>query len=344
MKAVRYHGGGRISVDIVPDPTPGFGEVLLAPEAVGVCGTDTHIVCGEFPSRPPMVLGHEISARVVALGEGADAVAVGDLVTVEPHIYCGVCFNCQTGTKHMCPDRQAPGVHLDGGMAELLVVPQTLAFRLPDGTPATHGALTEPIACCVHGMDRLNVRSGFPFLIFGCGPAGVIMIALARLAGLQPVVGVDTRPSRRDLAQRFGADVVLDPHADDFTERAMALTGGVGFPYVVDAVGSAEVVETAVSLASRGGNILVFGVARPDAVARVRPNEIYARELSLLGTALNPDTHRRAIALLERLPLDQLQIATYGLDDVEKALRAQQEGIVDKVFISPQAGQEVSIS
>jgi len=338
VRAVRYHGNGVVRLDVVEDPRPGPGDVLLAPEAVGVCGTDTHIVHGQFASNPPMVLGHEISARVLEVGAGVTAVAPGDLVTVEPHLYCGVCFNCQTGTKHMCPVRKAPGVHLDGGMAERLVVPDTLAYKVPEGTSPLHAAMVEPIACCVHGMDRLAPRSGMPLIVFGCGPAGAIMIALAKLAGMYPVVGVDGRVGRRELASRFGADVVLDAGEPGLLDAAMDLTGGVGFPYLIDAVGSARVLETAISLASRAANVLLFGVAAPDETATVRPNEIYAKELSLLGTALNPDTHRRAANLLPRLPLDRLSTVVHPLEAIDQALADQAAGTVDKVFVGPQVG------
>src|SRR5690606_1230209 len=139
------------------------------------------------------------------------SVTIGDLVTVEPHLYCGTCFNCQTGTIHMCSTRRAPGVHLDGGMQEYLSIPETLAYRVPDGVSDWEAALTEPVAGCVHGMDRLGAKSGLPLAICGAGPIGAILVALAKLQGLGPVVVVEPRESRRGLATRFGADLALDP-------------------------------------------------------------------------------------------------------------------------------------
>lgn len=337
MKSVRYHGDGIVTLDEVPAPVLGPHDVLLAPAAVGVCGTDTHIVEGHFVSRPPMSLGHEIAARVVEVGSAVTAVRLDQLITVEPHLYCGVCFNCQTGSLHMCPSRRAPGVHMDGGMQELLAVPETLAYALPEGVPAWQGALTEPIACCVHGMDRLAPQSGMPLAIFGAGPIGAILVALAKLAGLGPIVVMEPREHRRRLAERFGADVTLDPTAPDFAERIRALTGGIGgFPYVIDGVGHPAVFEQAISIACRAGRVLVLGVASPDATATVRPNEIYAKELTILGTALNPYTHRRAANLIPRLGLDRLSPGFFALDDFRAALQAQADGDYDKVIIEPQ--------
>ncbi|HIY65074.1 MAG TPA: alcohol dehydrogenase catalytic domain-containing protein [Candidatus Agrococcus pullicola] len=336
MKAARYLGDHAVRVDDIPVPGYGARDVLIRPLAVGLCATDTHIVDGAFVSRPPMTLGHEIAGEIVAVGSEVINTAIGDLVTVEPHLYCGVCIWCQNGNLNMCPERQAPGVHLDGGMAEFLAVPETLAYALPANTPPQFGAMTEPIACAIHAMDRLSPKSGLPIAIFGSGPAGAVLIALAKLAGLGPIVAVDTREQRRDLALRFGADVAVDPAATDFAERMNELSAGNGFPYIIDAVGSSRVLTTAIEIAARGANILLFGVANPDDTATVRPHDIYARELSLIGTALNPFTHRRAANLLASLPLHELNAGFFGLDDVEAALQAQRDGTYDKVFITPQ--------
>lgn len=337
MRSVRYHEVGVVKLDDVAVPAIGPHDVLLAPTAVGVCGTDTHIIDGEFMSNPPMALGHEIAGRIVEVGEAVTSVEVGDLVTVEPHLYCGTCFNCQTGTIHMCPTRRAQGVHLDGGMQEYLSIPATLAYKVPDGVADWQAALTEPVACCVHGMDRLGARSGMPLAIFGAGPIGAILVALAKLQGLGPIVVVEPRQSRRELALRFGADIVLDPTADDFGEQMNAVTDGVGFPYLIDAAGSPRVLESAISFAARGGNVLILGVAAPDAVAHVRPNEIYAKELTLLGTALNPYTHRRAANLLPHLGLERLGRGEFPLESFEEAFQAQRDGAFDKVFLCPKA-------
>jgi threonine dehydrogenase-like Zn-dependent dehydrogenase len=336
MKAVRFLGSGRVSVDDIPEPLVGAFDVLIEPLAVGVCGTDIHIVEGDYRSSPPVVLGHEVCGRVVATGESVVALAIGDLVTVEPHLYCGVCIYCQTGKLNMCPNRRAPGVHLDGGMAELLAVPETLAYLLPPSTPPHHGALTEPIACAVHAMDRLAPASGLPVAIFGAGPAGVILIALSALAGTHPVVSIEPRAHRRALALRAGADIAIDPNDSDFGKIVDHATSGNGFAYVVDAVGSARILESAVEIASRGAKILVFGVSKPEDVAAISPNDVYARELSILGSALNPFTHRRAANLLPSLPLDELHCGFFGLDDVADALDAQRAGTFDKVFVTPQ--------
>lgn len=337
MRAARYQGDHRVTVEDVPVPSIGPSEVLIAPEFVGVCGTDAHIVDGDYRGAIPVTLGHEIGGRVVDVGPAVRNLRVGDLVSVEPHYYCGVCVHCQTGHPHMCPDRRAPGVHLDGGMAEFLVVDETIAYSVPGTDDARRAALVEPLACAVHGLDRLAPLSGLPIVVFGVGPVGALLIMLARRAGLGPIVAVEGRAARRELAGRIGADTALDPTQDGLLDRLSEASGGTGFPYAIDAVGSAAVMETAIPALSRGGSLLVFGVAHPDARASISPNDIYARELTILGTALNPFTHRRAANLVHQLPLDELSVGDFPLERFDEALRAQREGSYDKVFMTPQA-------
>jgi threonine dehydrogenase-like Zn-dependent dehydrogenase len=335
MRAVRFLGDSIVRTQDVPDPIPGPGDVLIAPEFVGVCGTDAHIVDGHYTSAPPVTLGHEVGGRVVEVGREVRHLKVGDLVSVEPHHYCGVCLYCQIGSPHMCPQRLAPGVHLDGGMAELLAVPETIAYSVLGTDDARRAAFTEPLACAVHGMDRLAPASGLPIAIFGVGPAGALLIMLAQRAGLGPIIAVEGRAGRRDLALRLGAEVALDPADPDLVERIHESSGGQGVPYAVDAVGSSRVLGVAIPALCRGGRLLVFGVADPKDRLSLSPNDVYARELTILGTALNPFTHRRAANLAHALPLDELHVGDFGLDDFDAALTAQREGSFDKVFVTP---------
>lgn len=336
MKAVQYLGDHRVEIVDVPIPEAGPKDVLLEPLAVGICGTDQHILDGAYASRPPITLGHEVCARVLEIGTEVTSLTPGDLVTVEPHIYCGVCVYCQSGRPHMCPRRQAPGVHLPGGMAERLVVPETIAYKLHPSTPPLIGALAEPLACAIHGVDRLNPASGSPAAVFGVGPAGALLISLLRRTGMTPTVAVEMREQRRELALRMGAHVALDPTDADFAERMAELGADAdGFPYLVDAVGSSRVLAQAITVAARGANILVFGVASLEDRWEISPNEVYAKELSILGTALNPFTHRRAATLVNELGLDEMRLGTFPMEEIQEALKAQREGTFDKVLILP---------
>lgn len=337
MKALRFHGPADLRLEDLPEPVPGPGEVRIRPAAVGICGTDVHILDGSFPARPPVVLGHEVAGHVDAVGAGVGNVREGDLVTVEPHRYDGTCRYCRTGREHLCLAKEAFGVHLDGGMAEAQLIPGRIAYPLPSGTRPAIGALTEPVACCVHALDRLGAVSGLPLVVFGAGPAGLILVALARLRGLSPIVVVEPDPARRASAGVFGAAAAVDPGVADWAERCREVVGPEGADFVIEAVGSPRVLEAALTVAARGARILVFGVAEPEAVASIKPQEVFAKELSILGTVINPFTHFRAVELLSSLGLERLSIATFPLDAAREAFDAQRQRRAGKVQFAPQA-------
>jgi 2-desacetyl-2-hydroxyethyl bacteriochlorophyllide A dehydrogenase len=340
MRALLFHGPNDLRLEERPTPEPGAGEVRVEPHAVGLCGSDTHMLRGEMPAARPVVFGHEIAGVIDAVGPDVTGVEEGDLVTIEPHVYCKACRYCRLGREHLCLQKRAFGVHLNGGLEERLVVPTYTAFRLPPGITAEIGCLAEPVACCIHGMDRLAPRSGTPLLIIGAGPAGLILTRLAQLAGAAPIVVSEPNPERRAAALAFGADHALDPTEAGWGESLDELTEGQGFDSVIEAVGAPATVELAVARAARGGRVLLFGVAPMDAVARLRPYEIFARELTLIGTVINPYTHERAVRLLPRLGLERLTFATFPLEDYRAAFEAQASGAAGlKVEIHPSSGE-----
>jgi L-iditol 2-dehydrogenase len=334
MKGVRYLEPGVLALEDValrdPEPT----EVRIVPLAVGICGTDARILEGAYYAKPGVILGHEIAGVVEAVGSAVTNVSEGDRVTVEPHLYCGECRYCRLGNEHLCPKKRAFGVHLDGGMAERLIVPGRLAYLLPPDLDPTIGCLTEPLACAVHGIDRLAPLSGLPVLVIGAGPAGLMLSSLARLAGLHVVV-VEPDEHRRAVATAMADAVTIDPASDDWQEQAMVASGGSGFDYVIEAAGSAKGLETAVALSARHARILVYGVARPDDRAAIPPYDIYAKELTILGSALNPFTHSRAVELLSEVRFEHLDRSVFALEDYAAAFDAQLGRRAIKVVIAP---------
>ena len=336
MKALRFHGPGDLRLEELPAPEPKAGEIRVRPQAVGLCGTDTHILRGDLPAARPVVLGHEIAGVVDAVGNDVAGVREGDQVTIEPHVYCRTCRYCRLGREHLCLEKRAFGVHLNGGLAEQLVVPAFTAFGLPPGIGPEIGCLAEPVACCIHGMDRLAPGSGAPLLIIGAGPAGLILTRLAQFAGATPIVVSEPNDERRAAALDFGADHALDPGDKGWGAALDELSDGQGFDSVIEAVGAPATLELAVERAARGGRILVFGAAPMDAVAKLRPYELFARELTLIGTVINPYTHERAVRLLPRLGLERLTVANFPLESFRAAFDAQATGAAGlKVEIQP---------
>jgi L-iditol 2-dehydrogenase len=334
MKAVRFHGVNDLRLDEIPVPDPNLGELRLRPLAAGVCGTDTHILEGEFPATVPVVLGHEVAGIVEAVGQDVKGVSEGDLVSIQPNTYCRVCRYCRSGREHLCTDLRAYGVHLNGGFSQSMVVPAHVAYRLPRGFDARIGCLAEPLACCIHGMDRLNSRSGATVLVIGAGLIGAMLTRLSRLAGAGLIVVSEMQEARRATALRFGAESAVDPRQG--SEPLLEATHGHGFDCVIDAVGSTATFEQAVNCAARGGTILPFGVAAVSATASIRPFEIYARELTIVGSFINPYTHERAVDLLPQMGLEKLSINAFPLEQFKGAFAAQLDGTAGKIEILPQ--------
>jgi threonine dehydrogenase-like Zn-dependent dehydrogenase len=214
----------------------------------------------------------------------------------------------------------------DGGLATHAIVPETQAYILPDSMPATHGALCEPLACSLHGLDRAGILPGMSVAVIGGGVIGQLMVQLARLAGATTVVLSTLFASGRSLAERLGATATVDPRAQD-PVAAVAAPGGLvpgGVDVVLECVGSVETFQQALGMAARGGTILVFGVAAQHQQTAISPYDIFARELRIAGSYLNPLTHGRAVELAASgtLDLDALITRRLSLEEVAAVIMA----------------------
>jgi L-iditol 2-dehydrogenase len=325
MQAVRLSGVREVTARAVEQREPGPAEVVLRVEACGVCGTDRHMVAGEYPASLPVTLGHEFAGTVVGTGPDAE-IAVGARVAVDPNISCGQCRACRRGDVALCPSRVALGVDLDGGLAEYVVVPVSQVYPLPPGVPAEYGALCEPLACCLHALDLASISPGMSVAVLGGGVIGQLMVQLARLAGAGTVVLATRQAGRRVLAERLGATATIDPQAVD-TVAAIGGPSGVvpgGVDVVLECAGTITTVEQAVALAGRGGTVVIVGVAPPEERASISPFEVFARELRIVGSYLNPLTHGRAVELVATgaLSLEPLITHRLALSDVPSILLA----------------------
>lgn len=325
-----------LGLTLAEEPLPALaaGEARIEVLAVGLCGTDAHILDGNFPSADGVIIGHEVCG-IVREVVGSSNIVVGDLVTVEPHRYCTECTYCRSGDEHLCVDKKGYGVKLDGGMATMMIAPARILYRLDPGTSPLIGAMAEPLACCIHAMDRLNPASGTSILIAGCGPAGAMLVALAKASGVTPIVVSEPSETRREMALSMGADLAV--HPDDLdADEVIALVGEHGFHSVVDAVGRADVARDLLDRIRKGGTFLVFGVAAPDDPLTLPPREVYDRELTIVGSIINPYTHERAIAMLSTLPLDRIPTRVFPLAEFKDAFAAQRRGR-EKIYVTPNA-------
>ncbi|MEU8582026.1 zinc-dependent alcohol dehydrogenase family protein [Streptomyces abikoensis] len=329
MRAVLVTGPGEARSTETADPVPAPGEVVVEVSSCGLCGTDMHILGGELPSATyPLVPGHELTGRVVALGAGVTAPAVGTRVAVDPNLPCGACHYCRVGRGNLCDDYSAIGVTRDGGFAEFVAVPARCAYVLPDELSDAAAGLVEPLSCAVHGLDRLPRRPGEHYLIYGAGTMGLMMAAVVRGAGAASVSMVDVNAERLAFAESFAADAVAT--GADVLDRPQ------GFEVVIDATGVVAAIEDGLTRVRKGGTFLQFGVADPARTAAFSPFAVYNREIDIIGSMAVHHSFQPAIDLLAAgLDLDPLVSDVFGLEGFDEAVAAFRAGTGRKIHIAP---------
>ncbi|MYZ40607.1 MULTISPECIES: alcohol dehydrogenase catalytic domain-containing protein, partial [unclassified Streptomyces] len=196
MRAAIVEAVGQVSVTTVPDPTPGPRDVVVSVASCGLCGTDLHILQGEFAPTLPIVPGHEFAGKIVEIGSDVTELAVGDKVAVDPSLYCHECRYCRAGRGNLCDRWNAIGVSKPGGAAEYAVAPVANCVKLPDHIDVRDAALIEPLSCAVRGYDVLSSTLGAEVLIYGSGTMGLMMLELAKRTGAAAVDVLDINPER----------------------------------------------------------------------------------------------------------------------------------------------------
>ena len=328
MKGNFFLGNKQFEVRNMTFPAPGPNEVFIHNKAAGICGTDVHIYHGEKGSAevtPPVVLGHEYSGVVEAVGKDVTAVKVGDCVTVDPNIYCGKCYHCRKGHKQFCDNMVAVGVNMNGGFAEYSLVPETQVFRMNPEVGFEAMAMAEPLACCVHGIEQIEIQSGDLVCVVGGGAIGLLMVQLARLRGAGTIVLSEPVEARRKVGLEVGADYAIDPLADDPLKQIQALTGREGVDVAIECVGRTFATKQAFDIADRGARILLFSVPNADAKFEMPLFDVFNKELKIYGSFVNPDSHQEAVDLINtgRVNLKPLITHFYPIEKLEEAIHMQ---------------------
>ncbi|SCB20391.1 zinc-dependent alcohol dehydrogenase family protein [Rhizobium hainanense] len=336
MRAVRLEAIGDMVMRMVEKPNAGPGEVVVRVLAAGICGSDRHMHKGEYPTAIPVTLGHEFCGLVEEVGESVSSFVGGELVTVDPNIACGTCSACRRGRPNLCANLKAIGVTRDGGFAEYVAVPCGQAFTLPPDLDPVHGAFCEPLACCIHAIDKAQIRPGDSVAILGGGVIGLLMVQLARLAGADQIILITRQLSRREAALRLGATQALDPTASDAVAAVKDATGG-GVDVVIECAGVPETLQTGVRMARRGGAFILFGVTPAGQEVPVPPFDLLVNEVEIRPAYLNPFTHARAAAMVASgiLELDSLVTKTIGLEDVADVVGSAPSTGEIKVIVRP---------
>lgn len=340
MKGTYFLGNKQFKVCDIPIQKPEDKEVLIRVAACGICGTDVHIYQGDKGSTdviPPVVLGHELAGVVEEVGAAVTTLKPGDHVTVDPNIYCGKCHYCQIGKKQLCENLFAVGVNRNGGFAEYCLVPETQCFRLDEKIPLKYGAMAEPLACCLHGIDRVGIRQGDTVCVIGGGAIGLMMVQLAALAGASKVILSEPVALRRKVGLELGADAVIDPIHEDITQRMQEILGVSGTDVVIECVGTEQASEQAFKIAKRGTSLLLFSVPKAGSTYGLHLEDIYQKELTISGSMINPDTHGRAVELINngRIQLEPIITHSYPVERLEDAILMQMKNESIKVIVEP---------
>jgi threonine 3-dehydrogenase len=341
MRALaKMHAGPGVEMIERPVPVPAAGEVLLRVDAASICGTDLHLFQWDQWAaenlHPPRILGHELAGTVVGIGSGVTRVHEGDLVGVESHLFCWECAQCKRGEMHLCRDLQVIGVHVDGGFAEHVVIPEANAVE-SNGLDAAVVALQEPMGNAVHAAFAEPIE-GRTVLVTGCGPIGLCAVGIARAAGASFVVATDTEPYRLELARTMGADLALDATDPDTERRIIDATGGEGVDVVLEMSGAVPALHQALRVITRGGRISLLGIFN-GSVPLELSDQVIMQGLRLHGIFGRRvyDTWERTQALLRSGALDVTPIITHRLDLAEwpKAFELLESRHAGKVVLLP---------
>jgi 2-desacetyl-2-hydroxyethyl bacteriochlorophyllide A dehydrogenase len=329
VKAAVISAVDEVSVTTVDDPTPGPRDVVVKVAACGLCGTDLHILKGEFAPTLPVVPGHEFAGVIAEVGNAVTELRVGDRVAVDPSLYCYECYYCRHGRNNLCERWAAIGVTRAGGAAEYAVAPVANCVKLPDHVRTEDAALIEPLSCAVRGYDVLRSQLGSHVLIYGSGTMGLMMLQLAQRTGAVSVDVVDINPDRLKTSAQLGATNTANT-ADDFDRPR-------GWDLVVDATGNEKAIQDGLGRVGKGGTYLQFGVADYAARATIEPYKIYNQEITITGSMAVLHSYERAAELFASGVLDPDIFITHRipLDNYPAALDQFAKGIGRKIQVIP---------
>lgn len=345
MKALLLSEYGRLEMAELPMPRPAVDEVLVRVKACGICGSDVHGYDGSSGRRiPPLVMGHEASGIVVAVGSSVTRLRENDRVTFDSTIYCGVCEYCRRGQVNLCDKREVLGVSTPdfrraGAFAEYIVVPERLIYRLPDEVSFTAAAMIEPIAVAVHAVSLATVTRGASAVVVGAGMIGLLTLQVLRDAGCSRILVTDIDDTRLALAKRLGATDVVNGKTTDAAAEFSRLVSGTGVDVAFEAVGSTPTVGIAINSVKKGGTVVLIGNITPK--VEIPLQVVVSRELRLQGTAASAGEYPECIELLRRgaVRVDELISVVAPLEEGAvwfERLHERQPNLM-KVILTPEA-------
>ncbi len=329
MKAALYYKGEKtLRVEEVPTPEPGSGEVRIKVAACGVCHTDLHYLDHGTPTfmEPPMILGHEISGIVDALGQGTKGFGEGDRVIIPAVLTCGHCAACRLGRENICQNMRMLGNHMNGGYAEYVVVPTKDLIPVPDGLPLEDcSIIADALSTPYHAVvNRGEVKPGQTVAVFGCGGVGVNVVQFAALAGAR-VIAVDIQDEKLEIAKKLGATDVFNAGQEKLPKVIRKATGGCDTSF--EAIGKPAVMLQAMSVLNPGGRFVMVGYSPAD--ISLPAGRIMFREMEIRGSlGCRPVDYHKIVAMAAQgsLQLEPLISNRYSLEDINKGFDDLREG------------------
>lgn len=324
MKALVLTGTKQFEMQDVTTPTVKDDEVLVNTAYAGICGTDRALYAGlpgSADAVPPIVLGHENSGIVAAIGRNVTNVKVGDRATVDPNIYCGECEYCRTDRPELCDNLSAVGVTRDGGLEESFTAPASVVYPIPDSVSLKAAATVEPISCAVHGVKLLDLTPYQKALVIGDGFMGQLFVQLLQAYGVHQVDFAGIVDEKLAFnKEKFGVTNTYNTTRDSIP---------ADYDVVIEAVGLPQTQEQAVEATKKGAQVLMFGVGKPNQTFSMNTYEVYQKQLKIQGAFINPYAFEDAIALLASGQLDVESLISHevSLEQVEDVLNGKVEHV-----------------
>jgi len=341
MKAIvkTKEGEGHVELKEWPEPVPAPDEVKLKISHAGICGTDIHIIKGEWPCRPPVVLGHEFCGTAVEVGALVKSFKASDrIVASNPAQTCGHCHNCRAGNPFMCAHRVSAGYMIDGAFADYISIRAERCHHLPDNVSFRQASLGEPLSVAIHAvMERTTVHAGDLVLVSGPGCVGILTMLVAKMEGAKVIVTGTARDNLRlACARELGADVVVDISKEDPLEIVRHYSKGEGADAVYECAGAAASLDMCWEAVRRGGTLMPVGIY-PGKI-NTDFNKVTMKELSVIGSFGYVWTSwQRCIQLLSdgKVNTEALISHELPLGRFEEAFRWSQDGSAIKVVLNP---------
>ena len=302
MKALLLSEYNHLAVTDLPMPVAGADDLLVQVAACGICGSDVHGYDGASGRRiPPIVMGHEAAGVVSAVGSGVSQYKAGDRVTFDSTVYCGACEFCQAGEINLCNNRQVLGVSCGdyrryGAFAEFVVVPQRIAYHLPDNLPFQEAAMLEAVSVGLHGVRISEMQGGETVLVIGAGMIGLLTLQAAKAAGASQVWIADIDPSRLERAASLGANDTLLLSGDALVKEVLSRTQGKGVDLVLEAVGRQETIAASIASVRKGGTVTLIGNISPTVTIPLQA--VVSRQIRLQGSCASAGEYPEAMALM----------------------------------------------